>query len=228
MLTPFNDLLAERSGALGAFTCYDLETALGVLRAAEAARAGVVLLVSAETLATPGGEHLAAAICAVADRCPVRACVQLDHVRSAELIEVGLNAGCTAIMADGSRLSLDENGALVAHSVRLAAPYGATVEAELGHVSGDEESADGAVAGALTDPAEVGDFIARTGAACLAVSVGNVHGRYATPPLLDWQRLAAIRSATAVPLSLHGASGLADDDVRRAVSAGIAKVNVNT
>ena len=70
--------------------------------------------------------------------------------------------------------------------------------------------------------------MARTGAACLAVSIGNVHGIYRDPPRLDWERLEAIRSAVAAPLSLHGASGIADADVRRAIAAGVAKINVNT
>lgn len=70
--------------------------------------------------------------------------------------------------------------------------------------------------------------MAETGVGCLAVSIRNVHGRYARPPRLDWPRLDAVRERVPVPLSLHGASGLPDADVRRAVAAGVAKVNVNT
>ena len=66
-----------------------------------------------------------------------------------------------------------------------------------------------------------------SGVDCLAVSIGNVHGHYAGTPALDWARLERLRGAGA-PLSLHGASGLPDADVRRAVSLGVAKVNVNT
>lgn len=71
-------------------------------------------------------------------------------------------------------------------------------------------------------------FVAATRCDCLAVSVGNVHGRYAAPPRLDWERLDAIRESVDVPLSLHGASGLSDDDIRRAIALGVCKVNVNT
>jgi fructose/tagatose bisphosphate aldolase len=70
--------------------------------------------------------------------------------------------------------------------------------------------------------------VAETRAACLAVSIGNAHGTYALAPALDWERLAAVRDATAIALSLHGASGLPDADVRRAIAWGITKVNVNT
>ena len=81
--------------------------------------------------------------------------------------------------------------------------------------------------GALTDPEEAATLVAETGCDCLAVSIGNVHGRYAAPPRLDWRRLERLRELVDVPLSLHGASGLPDDDVRRAISLGIAKVNIN-
>ena len=70
--------------------------------------------------------------------------------------------------------------------------------------------------------------MARTGADCLAVSIGNVHGTYRGPPRLDWDRLEAIRSAIATPLSLHGASGIPDEMVQRTIATGVAKINVNT
>jgi ketose-bisphosphate aldolase len=131
-------------------------------------------------------------------------------------------------MADGSRLPLDENRELVRRAVALATGYGAHVEAELGHVEGGEDVAERAQAGQLTDPDEAARFAADTGAACLAVSIGNVHGAYAQPPQLDWARLKSVRDATPVPLSLHGASGIPDEDLRRAISIGVAKINVNT
>lgn len=230
-LVSFAELLAERRaarGGLGAFTCYDLETARGVLDAACEADVGVVLLISGEALARPGGDQLAVALVATAARSAARACVQLDHAGSIELVAAGLELGCGAVMADGSKLPYEQNVAFVAEAARLAARTGATVEAELGHVGGDEDVAVAAAAGALTDPQEAAAFVEATGAACLAVSIGNVHGRYAAPPALDWPRLEAIRRSVAVPLSLHGASGLPDADVRRAIGMGVTKVNVNT
>ena len=81
------------------------------------------------------------------------------------------------------------------------------------------------------DTLERGDsavFADRSCAACLAVSIGNVHGSYAKPPKLDWGRLEEIRRRVSIPLSLHGASGLPDDDLRKAIELGVAKINVNT
>jgi len=112
----------------------------------------------------------------------------------------------------------------VAQELRL---HGIAVEAELGRVEGDEDVAAHTAGGALTDPAEAAAFWRASGIDCLAVSIGNVHGHYTSTPVLDWDRLERLRGAGA-PLSLHGASGLADADVSRAVSLGIAKANVNT
>ena len=231
MIAPFAELLEEHrvaGTALGGFTCYDLETALGVLAAAHEADTAVLLLVSSAAFAQAGGEMLLAGLRAAAERSPAQACVQLDHVGDLEQIARAFEVGAGAVMADGSKLALEDNAALVGEAVRIARRHGGAVEAELGHISGDEDIARAAAAGQLTDPADVGPFLARTGAACLAVSIGNVHGTYSGTPELDWGRLAEIRAATEVPLSLHGASGLPDDAIRRAVSAGIAKVNVNT
>ncbi len=231
MIVRFGEILAERrrrGTAAGAFTCYNLETAAGVVRAATARGVGVILLVGERSFRAEGGDLLVVALRAVAGRAPVPAAVQLDHVADLELIEAAFELGVGAVMADGSRLPLDENAEVVRRAVEIARRHGGEVEAELGHVAGDEDVAQIAAVGALTDPAEAAAFVERTGVACLAVSIGNVHGVYRRPPALDWARLEAIRERVGVPLSLHGASGLPEEDLRRAVELGIAKVNVNT
>ncbi len=233
MLAPFRQQLDERrqrQAAVGAFTCYDLTTALGVVRAAERRGDPVILLVSEASLRVPRGELLPAALVALARESSVPTCVQLDHASARDVIDAALAAGVGAVMADGSRLPLEENIGLAA-GVRAragAAGVGIGVEVELGHIEGGEDVAAATEAGALTDPDDARRLVEATGCDCLAVSIGNVHGRYASTPRLDWDRLAAIRERVDVPLSLHGASGLADDDVRRAIRLGICKVNVNT
>ena len=231
MIASFASLLAERRNtatALGAFTCYDLETALGVLGAAAERDRPVVLLVSSAAFAQSGGDALVDSLRSAIERSPARACLQLDHVGDLELIARAFDAGCGAVMADGSKLAFDDNAELVSDAVVIARRHGGAVEAELGHVSGQEDVARAAAAGKLTDPKQVGPFIERTGASCLAVSIGNVHGTYLSTPALDWERLAEIGAATDAPLSLHGASGMPDEALRRAVGAGVVKVNVNT
>lgn len=227
---PFVDLLRghrERGIGLGAFTCYDFETAHGVLAAAAERDAAVLLLVStAAVAATDGG--LVAGLRGVVERSAARACIQLDHAADLGLIEAALEAGAGAVMADGSKLGFEENIEFVAGAAELAARSGAAVEAELGYVSGEEDLSVQAPAGKLTDPLRVDEFVRRSGAACLAVSIGNVHGTPSCTPQLDWNRLAAIRAAIPTPLSLHGASGLPDGTIRRAIASGVTKINVNT
>lgn len=231
MIVPFSDLLDEaRSGgrAALAFTSYDIATAAAAVAAAEQREAGVILLVSSESFRAPTGPALVAALLALADAATVPACVQLDHESDLERVESAVRAGVGAVMVDGSRLPFEENIALVAEAKAVAERHGVQLEAELGHIEGDEDIAVVGVAGALTEPDEAAEFVERTGAACLAISIGNVHGSYREPPRLDWDRLEALSSAVGVPLSLHGASGLSAEDLRRAISGGIVKVNVNT
>jgi tagatose 1,6-diphosphate aldolase GatY/KbaY len=230
MLTSFAELLASRreGAAVGAFTCYDLEAAGAVLRAAAGAGTGAILLIGGRSYTDPDGGLLLAALVAAARTSEARACVQLDHCAELAVIESALEAGAGAVMADGSELPYEENAAFVERATELAQRHGAGVEAELGHLSGDEDVATAVAAGALTDPAEAADFVARTGVDCLAVSIGNVHGTYRGAPRLDWDRLEAIRSLVSTPLSLHGASGIPDEMVRRTIATGVAKINVNT
>ena len=230
MIGSFQEILAARrvrGEAVGAFTCYEATTAAGVVHAAEARNAPIILLVSKAAFIADGGDLLVVALRAVAERAAIPACVQLDHVEDLETMKRALACGVGALMADGSQLPFPENLSLVHDAVELARGFEAGVEAELGHIEGGEDVAYAVAAGALTDPDQARAFVEEGRPDCLAVSIGNVHGTYVTPPVLDWARLQAIREAVEVPLSLHGASGLSGQDVRRAVSSGICKVNVN-
>jgi ketose-bisphosphate aldolase len=232
VLASFRDVLDERrsaGAAAGAFTCYDVTTALAVVRAAEARGVPVILLVGEASFRGRDGTLLVSALRAVVAEARVPACVQLDHATDPALVEAALAARVGAVLADGSRLGFAQNLELVRSVRKRAAPLGIGVEAELGHIEGGEDVAAATAAGALTDPDEAAELVAAAGVDCLAVSIGNVHGAYASPPRLDWERLERIRERVdGVPLSLHGASGLPDDDVRRAIALGVAKVNVNT
>jgi tagatose 1,6-diphosphate aldolase GatY/KbaY len=229
VLVSFRELLVERReerAAAGAFTCYDVTTAIGVVRAAEARSAPAILLVAEGSFRAASGRLLVQALLAVADEAAVPMCVELDHVSDDALIDAALAAGIGAVMADGSSLPLEENVAFAAGVRRRSEDAG--VEVELGRIEGSEDVAVATEAGAMTDPDEAAEFVSETGCDCLAVSIGNVHGRYASTPSLDWGRLKRIGELVDVPLSLHGASGLPAEDLRQAVSLGISKVNVNT
>lgn len=231
MIAPFSEIVgrARTAGrAVGAFTIYGLETAVGVIAAAEKRQADVIILISAETFRSRLGPALLAGARALCEQASVRTCLQLDHAGQLELVEAGFAAGFGSVMVDGSRLSLDQNAELVTSATRIARAHGGGVEAELGRVEGDEDVSRGADVGLLTDPAEAERFMTVTGAACLAVSIGNIHGSYRTPARLDLDRLERIRCRAPQPLSLHGASGIPVATVRNAIRAGISKVNVNT
>jgi ketose-bisphosphate aldolase len=229
VIAGFGEMLAtarRRGTAVGAFTCYDAESAAGVLSAAGGRP--VVLLVSAGLVTGPGGDLLVAALRGMAEHVPAPVCLELDHAHDLDAVLAGCELGFGAIMADGSHLSRQDNVDLVRAARTLAGPLGIAVEAEVGLVSGDEEVAIPADAGALTDPAEAEGFARDARPDCLAVAIGNVHGLYRGTPRLDLDRLRRIAARVDAPLALHGASGLPDAAVRSAVAAGIAKVNVNT
>lgn len=231
MLTPTAELLqAAQAGryAVGAFNVYNLEGVRAVTEAAQAERSPVMLQLHPGALAH-GGELLTALCLAAARASSVPVAVHLDHSTSLADIEAALGAGVASVMADGSHQPFAENIAFVRAAAALAHARGGLVEAELGRLSGTEDGMTVAEYHAsLTDPQQAGEFIAQTGADALAVCIGNVHGRYTRAPQLDFERLAAIRETVAVPLVLHGASGLPEDQVRRAIELGICKLNVNT
>jgi tagatose 1,6-diphosphate aldolase GatY/KbaY len=132
-------------------------------------------------------------------------------------------------MADGSHLPYDQNAAFTRAMAAAAHESGAWLEAELGRLSGTEDGLSVAQYEArLTDPDQAARFVDETGVDMLAVCIGNVHGHYRGEPRLDFDRLEAIRRALPVPLVLHGASGLPETMVRRAVQRGVCKFNVNT
>jgi tagatose 1,6-diphosphate aldolase GatY/KbaY len=229
--TRFGEILGrarETGRAVGAFTCYDLLGFEAVVRAAESYRAPVIVLVSPSSFRAAGGGRLVRAFGAAAKASSVEVLVQLDHAGDEGLIERAADCGVDAVMADGSKLPFAENLSFVRSVAGSMRPRGVGVEAELGRVEGHEDEAGETLSGARTEPDEAEQFVKHSGADCLAVAVGNVHGHYTGTPELDWVRLEEIRARIPSPLSLHGASGLPEADLERAVSLGIAKFNVNT
>ena len=229
--TRFGEILSraqETGRAVGAFTCYDLLGFEAVVRAAESYRAPVIVLVSPSSFRAEGGGRLVRAFGAAAKASSVEVLVQLDHAGDERLIERSVDCGVEAVMADGSKLPFAENLAFVRSVVGLMRPRGVGVEAELGRVEGHEDEAGETLSGVTTEPGEAQEFVKQSGVDCLAVAVGNVHGHYSGAPELDWCRLEEVRGRISASLSLHGASGLPEADLERAVSRGVAKFNVNT
>lgn len=216
------------TGALTMVTVYSLEGIAAVIEVGAQRGEPVGLLISDAAFRSPVGLGLMSAAVGMAERVHGAVCVQLDHCSDLAQIAMALALGATAVMADGSRLEKSRNAALCASAVELAAPYGADVEAELGRLGGDEERTSSDVAHGNTSPADVNEFVRESGCACLAVAIGNRHGRYPAPPELDLELLAEIDALAGVPLALHGVSGIPTEQLHGALAAGARKVNVNT
>ena len=216
-----------RSCGVAALNVISLEHAEGIVGGAERAAAPVILQISANTVHFHGEKPapLVHACIALAEAAAVPIAVHLDHATSPALCAEAIALGCSSVMFDGSNLEFSANVAATADVATAAHRAGAFVEAELGKVGGKDGVHD---PGARTDPAEAVHFVANTGVDALAVAVGTSHAMVEKRAELDFTLLERLRAAVPVPLVLHGSSGVAPDDLIRAVRAGIAKVNVGT
>ena len=219
---------ARRGGyAVGAFNAENMEMVKAIIAAAEELRAPVMIQTTSSTIKYGSVETYAAIVSAEAMKASVPVCLHLDHGSSFGLAVRCVMAGYTSVMMDGSKLPFEENIAVSRQVAEMAAAVGIPCEAELGKVGGKEDEVE-AVADTNTDPAEAKEFVERTGISSLAVAIGTAHGFYVGTPVLDVERLSEIRKAVDVPLVLHGASGLTDEQVQGCVKRGIWKVNFAT
>ena len=232
MLVNMNDILhpAREGGyGVGFFNAVNVEMARAVVETAEALRSPVMIGTAEVLLPAMSLERVADYLIPMAKKASVPVCVHYDHGLSFDKCLEALELGFTSIMYDRSTDDYETNAAKLAEMVMFCHVRGATVEGELGHVGDNEGAGRLAVpSDYFTDPAVARDFVQRTGVDALAVAVGNAHGDYKFPPKLDFDRITAIANATALPLVLHGGSGLADSDFRTAVSRGICKINIFT
>jgi fructose-bisphosphate aldolase class II len=220
-----------RGGAAGAFNVVTLEHAEAIVAAAEDAGAGVILQVSENAVRFHGGRlrPLAAACRELALAADVPVALHLDHVTDSALAGEAGPAGFGSLMFDAGALPYAENVRATAAAASQAHAAGLWVEAELGYVGGKPDAVQSAhAAGVRTDPDEAAAFVAATGVDALAVAVGSSHAMITQTARLDVELIARLRAAVPVPLVLHGSSGVPDDELRAAVAAGIAKVNVGT
>jgi len=214
--------------AVGAFNVYNLEGIKAVIAAAEAEHSPAILQLHPSAI-NFGGVALLAACLKAAHESRTCILIHLDHAVSADEIESALINGVTSVMADGSQHSFQKNIDFTRKMASLAHQHGAAIEAELGRLSGNEDGLSVPEYEArLTDPQLATDFVLQTKVDTLAICVGNVHGHYHGEPRLDLERLRAIQSRVAVPLVLHGASGLPDALVNVSIDCGFRKINVNT
>lgn len=153
--------------------------------------------------------------------------IHLDHGSSFEKCKEAVDAGFTSVMIDASSKPLEENIRITAEVVEYAHEHGASVEAELGVVGGQEDDviADGVI---YADPKECEELVKQTDIDCLAPALGSVHGPYKGEPNLGFKEMEEISKQSDLPLVLHGGTGIPTKDIQRAISLGTAKINVNT
>ncbi len=216
--------------ALGAFNVLDTHFLRALFAAAKQQRSPFIINIAEVHFKYLSLDTLVEAVKYEAARHDIPVVLNLDHGLHFEAVVQALRLGFTSVMFDGSTLDYEGNVRQTREVVKMCHAVGVSVEGELGAVGGDEGGAlyGHADEAFFTDPQKARDFVDRTGIDALAVAIGNAHGKYKGEPKLDFTRLEAIRQQTALPLVLHGGSGISDADFRRAISLGIHKINFYT
>lgn len=228
------NIAEERKIAIGSFNTPNLESLLSVIEAAEELQLPVIIQFAQCHEPWIPLSVIGPIMVEKARKATVPVCVHLDHGETLEYLQQALDLGFTAIMYDGSVLPYEENLSNTKKAVEMAAKTGASVEAELGSMgrresgTGDESSAEDETK-IYTDPVQAGIFVKETGIDALACSFGTTHGIYLTEPKLDFDVVRGVRSQTGnIPVVMHGGSGVSREDYRKAVEAGVRKVNYFT
>ncbi len=231
-LVPVAELLLQAQKgkyAVGAFNCNNMEIVQAIVTAAEAEQSPVIVQASQGAIKYAGIEYISALTRLAAEKASVPVALHLDHGTSFAQVMQCVHSGFTSVMIDGSKHRLEDNIALTNKVIEAVRPLGISVEAELGKIGGTEDDISVSERDSLfTDPGEAERFMQETDVDSLAVAIGTAHGQYKGTPKLDFDRLAKIKERVAVPLVLHGSSGVPDEAVREAIRLGICKVNIDT
>lgn len=217
----------KENRAVGAFSVGNMEMVMGAVRAAEETNTPIILQIAEKRLLNSPLELMAPMMVSAAKNSKVDIAVHLDHGLTLDCIKKSLDFGFTSVMLDLSLLPLEENIEKTKEVVALAKKTGATVEAELGVVGGNEGDTEEHVI-TCTDPLTAKRFCEETGIDCLAVAIGNAHGNYPVLPSLRFDVLEEINNTVSVPLVLHGGTGITAQMFRKAISLGIRKINIAT
>lgn len=221
------EIAEKKNFCIPAFNVYNIETAKGVMQAAEKAHSPVILQMYSRLVTSGVAESVAPIVLDFANKAKVPVCFHLDHGAGECEVIRSLRLGMTGIMVDASMEPLEKNIAITKDTVCKCDYVGVGVEGELGHIgkatNGDENDT-----AEYTHPYEAERYVQETGVSALAVMVGTAHGRYKKAPVLDIERIKEIKRAVKIPLVLHGGSGVPDDQIQKAIQAGIRKMNFST
>jgi len=215
--------------AVASFTVWSIDSCTAAVEAAESEKRPVMIMSSGYELNQFGAEELASVMLTSAKKSKVPVAVHLDHGDSIETLKLVLRLGFTSVMIDGSHLPFEENVEITRKAVDEARKYGATIEGELGRISGAETDISVSDEDIVqTSPDEAKRFAEKTGVDTLAVSIGTVHGFFKSEPKLNIDRLKKISSLVSIPLVLHGGTGIPEKQIIQAIENGISKINIAT
>ena len=214
--------------AIPHFNVWNAEMLMGVIDAAEESKAPIIISFGTGFVGNTSFEDFSHMMVSMAEKASVPVITHWDHGRSMEIVQNAYNHGMNSIMRDASAFDFEENIRLTKEAVDYFHPLGIPVEAELGHVGNETVYEEALAHYQYTDPDQAAEFVERTKCDSLAVAIGNQHGVYTSEPKLNFEVIEKVRKAVSVPLVLHGASGIGDDDVKKAIELGIAKINIHT
>ncbi|WP_042351073.1 class II fructose-bisphosphate aldolase [Bacillus massiliigorillae] len=220
----------EGKYAVGQFNINNLEWTQAILAAAEEEKSPVILGVSEGAARHMGGFTTVVMMVKgllVDMKITVPVAIHLDHGSSFDKCKEAIDAGFTSVMIDASHHPFEENIETTKSVVEYAHSKGVSVEAELGTVGGQEDDviAEGVI---YADPQECKELVEKTGIDCLAPALGSVHGTYKGLPNLGFKEMEEVRDLTKLPLVLHGGTGIPEADIKKSISLGTSKINVNT
>ncbi len=221
------DRASEHNIAVGAFNVANMEMLIGAVTAAEKQKTPIIIQVAESRLAFSPLYLIAPMMVEAARKAGVPVAVNFDHGKTLENIGEALKYGFTSIMYDGSSLPMEDNIKKTNECAALARKYGATVEGELGVLAGNEGMGDVA-ASLYTKPSDAVSFSREADIDCLAVAIGNAHGKYVKTPNLQFDILKEIHERVDKPLVLHGGTGISPEDFQKCISLGVRKINIAT
>lgn len=235
MLVSLKELLSQcqkKKTAAAAFNVYNLETILSVNQAANNLNCPVIFSFGESYLDDVPMELIALNIRFLAERSQQSMVLHLDHAKNLSTIESAIDCGFTSVMYDGSHLDIEENIKNTRKVVEMARKAKVSVEGELGYLNPEDGSQNESLGevdpSAFTQPELAKKYVDETGVDALAIAIGNAHGVYHGEPHLELSTLAKIAALTETKLVLHGASGIPEDQIKKAIQLGIRKLNVNT
>lgn len=232
MLVSTRQLLldAQKNGyAVPAFNVHNMETIQTVVEAAVELRSPIIVAATPGTMKYAGADFFIKLVELCSEKYDIPIAMHLDHHEKYEDIVKAIEIGTKSAMIDASHLSFEDNIKMVKKVVDYAHKFDVTVEGELGILGGQEDDLiRDDKDSKYTNPNQAKEFVERTGIDSLAVAIGTAHGVYIEEPKLDFQRLEEIRKVVDIPLVLHGASGVPAEQVKKAISLGITKVNIAT